>query len=78
MKSHVFRRFVCVLAVGCASVAVMPSPVLAQNETVNRPTAPAPSKSSKGPSIRLALLLAILFAAGVGANTIPSKRGHQD
>ena len=39
---------------------------------------PAPPKQDTPPIVMSYLLLAILVAAAVGANTIPSKRGHQD
>ena len=78
MNTAALRRLVCGLIVACCCVISLPQVAHAQNETIDRPTAPAPSKSAKPPKVRLALLMAIIFAAGIGANTIPSKRGHQD
>jgi hypothetical protein len=39
---------------------------------------PTPGKQDVPPTIRSYMLLGLLVAAAVGANTIPSKRGHQD
>lgn len=67
---------VCLVAGGC--FAAVPPAAHAQNETVFRPTAPAPAKSGKPPLMRSMLLLIVLGGLAVGAQTIPSKRGHQD
>lgn len=44
--------------------------------TTMRP--PLPQKQDKPPFIMPWLLITALVAAAVGANMIPSKRGHQD
>lgn len=69
-----------VLACGMACVASVaeaqpgrPAPV---DLTEVRP--PTPGKQDVPPTLRSYMLLGLLVAAAVGANTIPSKRGHQD
>ena len=78
MNTTLLRRIVCGIVLALACLAALPQGAAAQNETIDRPTAPSPSQSSKPPKVRLAMLMAIIFAVGIGANTIPSKRGHQD
>jgi hypothetical protein len=39
---------------------------------------PTPTKPDKPPSVMNYLTMIIIIAAVVGANMIPSKRGHQD
>lgn len=42
------------------------------------PRPPVPGKQDKPPLVMMYLVLAGLVAMVVGANLIPSKRGHQD
>lgn len=67
----------CGMASGMAGVAEAqpgrPAPI---DLTEVRP--PTPGKQDVPPTIRSYMLLGLLVAAAVGANTIPSKRGHQD
>lgn len=80
MHTPLLRR----VAISAAVLALGASMALAQPG--HRPEAvdlaevrpPTPPKQDVPPTIRSYMLVAILIAAAVGANTIPSKRGHQD
>jgi len=75
-------RVVC--AIGAAGLLALGVGV-AEAQPGRRPTVdltevrpPAPPKQDTPPVIMSYMLLAVLVAAAIGANTIPSKRGHQD
>lgn len=64
------------LVTGATLAQAQPSRDPAIDLTTVRP--PSPSKQDDPPTLRSYFLLAVLIAAAVGANCIPSKRGHQD
>lgn len=69
-----FVRFAGVALVAGLSLGLSPS--AAAQDTSLKP--PAPTKEDTPPFI-MPMLLTLLIAGGcIGANLIPSKRGHQD
>ncbi len=58
------------------AVLVCSEPAMAQ--TATGPTPPTPNREDTPPTKRSFLLALLIAAACVGANAIPSKRGHQD
>lgn len=66
-----------VIAAGVAVLAVFaPADAAAQVAESLKP--PPASDTGDPPTIRMYLVAALLGALVVGANLIPSKRGHQD
>lgn len=65
-----------VLAAGATLADAQPRRDAGVDLTTVRP--PAPTKQDDPPLLRSYFLLAALVAAAIGANCIPSKRGHQD
>jgi len=59
-------------------LAAMPHPALAQDEQSGPPPPPRLKSAEDPPVLMNYAVLAVLLAVGVGANAIPSKRGHQD
>lgn len=79
MTTPTCRRVVlatAVLALGASVALAQPRRPEAVDLTEVRP--PTPPKQDTPPTIRSYAILGLLIAAAVGANTIPSKRGHQD
>lgn len=70
------RLGVGVAAVGALVFASLPADVAAQAAESLKP--PSVNETDDPPTIRMYLVTALLGALVVGANLIPSKRGHQD
>ncbi|MCW5768441.1 MAG: hypothetical protein KIT19_07135 [Phycisphaeraceae bacterium] len=66
----------CTIALSAPLADAQPRRDTGIDLTTVRP--PSPAKQDDPPTIRSYFLLALLVAAAVGANCIPSKRGHQD
>ncbi len=72
------RRLGAVTGVAAAwllALAPAPSGAAAQTESLKPPSV---NQSDDPPTVRMYLVTALLGALVVGANLIPSKRGHQD
>jgi hypothetical protein len=62
-----------------ATTLLLPvSQVAAMQEEVVIARPPTPSQTAEPPIITTYLLLAVLVAAGIAVQALPSKRGHQD
>ena len=60
-------------------VAVLPAPVqAAPQQGMEQVQPPRPTRADKPPILWSYAALIIILVAVAGANTIPSKRGHQD
>ena len=71
------RRVLPVLAIaGVLFGAAAASTAMQDDPASQRP--PVPSTTAEPPIITTFLLIAVLVAVGVGAQALPSKRGHQD
>ncbi|MEL7472622.1 MAG: hypothetical protein AAGK04_04830 [Planctomycetota bacterium] len=64
--------FVAAAALSCSLLA---APALAQGSA---PRPPEPEQIDDAPLLRTYFMLLVMGALVIGANTIPSKRGHQD
>jgi hypothetical protein len=76
-----------IFAFALAAVLVMPVAVVpvawaqqpaADANAPKPPAPPTPGKPDEPPVVMNILTMVIIIAAVVGANLIPSKRGHQD
>ncbi len=64
-------------ALGLAAIMLLTTAASALQDTVQqRP--PVPSQTAEPPIITTFLVIAVLVAVGLGAQALPSKRGHQD
>lgn len=79
-QAAAFRPALMALALGCAILA---APAAAQPQT--QPAAPAilraptsGGNTDKPPKFRMYFTVLVIGALMLGANAIPSKRGHQD
>lgn len=69
------------LLLGMVLAAAMLLPVnhaIAMQDDVVIARPPTPSQTAEPPIITTYLLLAVLVAAGLAVQALPSKRGHQD
>lgn len=66
----------CTVALGASFALAQPRRPEAVDLTEVRP--PAPTKQDAPPIITSWFLVALLGGGAIGANLIPSKRGHQD
>lgn len=68
-----------ILALPLAAALWVATPALAQpNKQQGAPTPPTPKQPDDPPIIMNYLVMVAIVAAILGANAIPSKRGHQD
>ncbi|MCC6675903.1 MAG: hypothetical protein IT436_02050 [Phycisphaerales bacterium] len=68
-----------ILALPLAAVLWAAAPAQAQpNKQQGAPTPPTPKQPDEPPIIMNYLVMVAVAAAILGANAIPSKRGHQD
>jgi hypothetical protein len=72
-----------VVAAACLAVAGVASSALAQpapdpNAPPKPPAPPTLGKPDEPPTVMSFLVMVLIIAAVMGANLIPSKRGHQD
>ncbi len=77
---HVSRSFIILGAVSAISALAFVAPVRAQDGGQPAPTLapPTPGKPDNPPVVMNYLTMLLIIASVVGANLIPSKRGHQD
>lgn len=66
------------IALGVGTTVSIPTPAAAQQQPTTAIRMPAPSKEEDPGVLMQYLALVVIAAAAVGANLIPSKRGHQD
>jgi hypothetical protein len=70
-------RMAIAIALVFACTLMAPSAAHARQDlTGQRP--PTPSRTGEPPIILTFLLIGVLVAIGIGAQALPSKRGHQD
>jgi len=76
------NRLASLLLSGAIMLPTMALPVVAQDTPAaadaGSPKPPTPDKLEDGPVVMNYFTMIIIIALVVGANLIPSKRGHQD
>jgi len=78
MRSPRHPRLIATAALACAAFA---APAPAQDGSTPPPAVlspPTPGKPDEPPVVMNYLTMLIILSAAIGANMIPSKRGHQD
>ncbi len=78
MRNHRRSMTLSAALIALGVGAAFTTPAVAQQQPTTAIRMPAPSKEEDPGVLMQYLALIVIAAAAVGANLIPSKRGHQD